>query len=59
MNFNPNFVYPETKLSKMIEIMIKENVDELPVLDKEMKVIGEVNSLEIISYIKKQGVKDI
>ncbi len=46
----PNFVYEETSLSEMVQIMTREKVNELPVIDKAKKVIGEVNILEVISY---------
>ena len=35
-------------LSEMISIMLQETVNELPVVDDEMHVVGEVNMLEAI-----------
>jgi len=50
MNTNPNFVYEETSLAEMAQIMTREKINELPVVDKDKKIIGEVNILEIIAY---------
>lgn len=47
---NPSFVYENTSLEEMIVIMTKEKINELPVIDKNRKVIGEVNVLEVIEY---------
>ena len=57
---NRNFVYvrDSTKVSDMISIMLREKINELPVLDLEMRIIGEVNILEvIIAYLKDDGNK--
>ena len=50
MNNDPSFVYPDTDLKEMVRIMLSEKVNELPVFDKNKKVIGEVNILELIAY---------
>jgi len=50
---SPSFVYEETSLSEMVQIMIREKVNELPVIDQNRKIIGEVNILEVISYYTK------
>ena len=50
MNNQPVFVYENTPLPKMITLMRQELINELPVVDKQMHVIGEVNVLEIIAY---------
>ena len=52
MNPNPFFVYKETMLSETIKIMVREQVNELPVIDSKKKIIGEVNVLEIITYYR-------
>ncbi len=53
MNTRPKHVYETTTLSKMVRIMMEEKINELPVVDRAMKVIGEVNLLEIIAYSLK------
>lgn len=50
MNENFRYVYYSTPLSDMAELMIGERVNELPVVDTELHIIGEINMLEVISY---------
>ena len=53
MNLYPVCVEKETPLIDMIRIMTKEKVNELPVVDHDKRIIGEVNVLEvIIGYLK-------
>ncbi|HPR17465.1 MAG TPA: CBS domain-containing protein [Candidatus Cloacimonadota bacterium] len=53
MNPRPVYVYEDTLLSDMVSIMIQERVNEMPVINKEHQVIGEVNVLKIIAYYLK------
>jgi CBS domain-containing protein len=53
MTTNPEYVYETTSLAELIKIMIREQVNEVPVIDKDRRVIGEVNFLEIIAYYLK------
>lgn len=47
------YVLDSTKVSDMISIMLQEKINELPVLDSEMRVTGEVNILEVIkAYVE-------
>ena len=46
----PNFVYEDTTISEMIEIMTKEKINELPILNSNQNIVGEVNILEVITY---------
>ncbi len=50
MNSDPSFVYEDTPLKDMVKIMLEEKINELPVVDKDKKVIGEVNVMELITY---------
>ncbi len=43
------YVYDSTKISDMISILLREKINELPVLDSEMRIIGEVNIFEVIT----------
>jgi CBS domain-containing protein len=55
MNPKPVFVYAETQLSDVANLLLKEKINELPVVDKDMKVIGQVNVYEIIgAYLNNQ-----
>jgi CBS domain-containing protein len=56
MTTNPSYVFEDTALSEMIKILIREKVNELPVVDKELHVIGEVNFLEVIQYYLKESL---
>lgn len=54
MNRDFKYVRGSTKVSDMIGMMLKEKLNELPVLDSEMRIIGEVNILEVIKeYLKE------
>jgi len=57
MTTNPNYVFKDTSLSEMIKIMIREKVNELPVINKDHQIIGEVNFLEVIEYYLKNIVE--
>lgn len=55
MNTSPKYVKKSTPLNAMVRIMMEYKINELPVIDDEMHVIGEVNVLEIIAYALKNG----
>ena len=48
MNTNPSYVVEDDTLSRMSQILIHEKINELPVVDDDKKVIGEVNVFEVI-----------
>lgn len=53
MKKNPFYVYESDTLSDMAKILMKEKINELPVVDKDMKLIGQVNVYEAIkSYLE-------
>jgi len=53
----PVYVTEEEDLESAMKLLIENELDELPVIDKDQKVIGELNILEILSIwlIKTQG----
>ncbi|MDO9576989.1 MAG: CBS domain-containing protein [Candidatus Cloacimonadales bacterium] len=53
MNPRPVFVYEDSLISEMVSIMMRERTNEMPVVDKQKHVIGEVNVLNIIAYYLK------
>lgn len=53
MNTKPGFVQSDTSVNETVKIMLEEKVNELPVVDKEHRVIGEINFLEIIAAYMK------
>lgn len=48
MNPTPRFVTEEQTLSEVAKTLLREKVTELPVVDSEMHLIGQVNTTEII-----------
>lgn len=63
MNSDPHYVREDTLLGEVIRIMIAEKINELPVVDSNKCVIGEINMLEIIAgYLSRKsephGVSD-
>ncbi len=55
MDPQPCFVEESTSLSDMAGILIREKINELPVVDKDKRVIGQVNVYEIITeYLKRR-----
>lgn len=44
----PIFVYEDDNLLKILGKMLEEKVQELPVVSKEEKIIGDLNCLEIL-----------
>ena len=56
MNRVCSYAFEDMYITEMIRIMIKEKVNELPVINKNFEIIGEVNVLEIISFYLKNNV---
>jgi len=59
-----DFVYVknETTLGEMVLIMDKTKINEMPVLDNENNICGEVNFLEVLRFIQsrnRQGMEEI
>lgn len=52
-----SYVYNETTLSEMVTLMTREKISELPVVDGEMRIIGEVNFLEVLRFIRNMEKK--
>ena len=48
MNPEPRFVTESTRLSDLAAIFMEEKINELPVIDAEHRVIGQVNVHEVI-----------
>jgi len=53
MNANPVFVYQSSTLGELVKLMMEEEINEIPVLDKDKNVVGEANILEIIMHYLK------
>ena len=55
MNVDPAFVHEGTTVAETVKLMIGEQVNELPVVDNQHRVMGEVNFLEVINaYLKER-----
>jgi len=58
MDDRPSFVKPSTTLSEMAQILIEEKINELPVVDDDMHIVGQVNVYEVImAYLKQKSGK--
>lgn len=53
MKKDPLFVKDDQRLDDCAEIMLREGVNELPVVDDNMKLIGQINVYEIIEAYKE------
>ena len=53
----PVYVTEEDDLESAVKLMVENDLDELPVVDENLIIIGELNILEILSVwlIKTQG----
>ncbi|MBN1501011.1 MAG: CBS domain-containing protein [Spirochaetes bacterium] len=59
MNKQPIHVYETTTIPEIVKIMVKEKINELPVVDQSLHVIGEVNFLEImIEFLKIENNRE-
>jgi len=47
----PMYVYESSKILDVLEMMSRENIQELPVIDKDKRVIGDLNCLEILRRV--------
>ena len=47
----PVFVYEDTDIIDALEKMIDENIQELPIINREKKVIGDLNCLELLKIL--------
>ncbi|RLC44775.1 MAG: hypothetical protein DRH70_08430 [Candidatus Coatesbacteria bacterium] len=57
MNDEPCFVEESTSLSDMARILMREKINELPVVDERHRVIGEINVYEVIAAYLKASSK--
>lgn len=53
MNQRPVYVYEDSLISDMVSIMTRERINEMPVVDEQKHVIGEINILNVIVYYLK------
>lgn len=51
-------IYPEDGLSKAIELMLKNKVDVLPVIDWDNNLVGIVTSIDLLLYFYKKLKED-
>jgi CBS domain-containing protein len=48
---SPVHVTRNTKLQEALEKMIQQHMNELPVVDEEGKVIGDLNAFELLKFV--------
>jgi len=58
MNPYPCFVKETTSLAEMAKILMKEKINELPVIDDEKHIIGQINIYEVIDTYLKSPLKN-
>ncbi len=49
----PVFVYPQTSVSKCAKEMVRNDIDHMPVLDAENRLMGLVNDIELVKVLLK------
>jgi CBS domain-containing protein len=49
MNDQPRWVTAKTPLAEMAEILMREKINELPVVDEERRVVGQVSVFDVIA----------
>ncbi|MBW2064781.1 MAG: CBS domain-containing protein [Deltaproteobacteria bacterium] len=47
----PIYVHESSKILDVLEMMSRENIQELPVVDEHKRVIGDLNCLEILKRV--------
>lgn len=54
MDDSPRFVKETTSLSDMADILIREKINELPVVDDQMRIVGQLSLYEVIAtYLRE------
>lgn len=54
ISYPPVWVTEDDNLDKALRLMIENELEEIPVVDKDLRVIGDLNLLELLSiWIKK------
>lgn len=60
MNPSPFWVFEETSLAEVAKIFMREKINELPVVDDDLRVIGQINVFEIIdAYLQTVGAENL
>jgi len=59
MNPSPSAVRPTTPLAEVCRILAREQINELPVVDEQNRVVGQVNVYEVIRrYLDLSRARD-
>jgi len=53
MTTNPIVVYPETDIAEAVKILLSKHINGLPVVDKEMNVVGILCQSDLVAMQKK------
>ncbi|HUV24424.1 MAG TPA: CBS domain-containing protein [Methanomassiliicoccales archaeon] len=54
----PVFVKPKNKLTEALLKMLDENMNDIPVVDENMKLLGELNSLELFAKARDLFIEE-
>ena len=49
----PVRVYKGDKLVEVMQLMVEHHLNDLPIVDDEGRIIGELQSVEILKHMKK------
>lgn len=55
----PTVIYPEDSLKKVIEIMIKKEIDYIPVVDWDKNLLGSISFMDILLFINSMLEKGV
>lgn len=56
---DPTVIYPEDSLKKVVEIMIKKEIDYIPVVDWEKNLLGSISFIDILLFVNSMLEKGI
>lgn len=56
---DPTVIYPEDSLKKVVEIMIKKEIDYIPVVDWEKNLLGSISFIDILLFVNSMLEKGV
>ena len=56
---DPTVIYPEDSLKKVVEIMIKKEIDYIPVVDWEKNLLGSISFTDILLFVNSMLEKGV
>jgi len=56
---DPTVIYPEDSLKKVVEIMIKKEIDYIPVVDWDKNLLGSISFIDILLFVNSMLEKGV